>query len=114
MTGQRSESIGGLANKINAATLKPNAPEKNTSKIWRTMRALGAFTTNELETISGASRTYILLYVRVLKSAGYLRREHKQKTGTHSGSFWVYRLIRNTGPKTPIVRAVIYDPNLEK
>lgn len=83
------------------------------AKMWKAMRALGTFTSPELATISGVSHGYVMYYIKILRNAGYIRREHKQKTGTPRGTFWVYRLIKNTGPKPPTTRIVIYDPNLE-
>lgn len=87
--------------------------QRSKVRMWKAMRALGAFTLPELSTISGVLEGNVRNYLFALKQAGYIRREHKQKTGTRKGNYYMYRLIKNTGPKPPTMRIVIYDPNLE-
>lgn len=87
--------------------------EKSNSRMWKTMRVLGAFTIVELMTVSNVPCGNAQNYVFALKKAGYIRRENKQKTGTRQGNYYTYRLIKNTGPKAPTMRVVIHDPNLE-
>jgi hypothetical protein len=82
-------------------------------RMWKAMRALGAFTIPELVTISEVPDGNARNYIFALRKAGYIRREHKQKNGTRQGNYYTYRLIKNTGPKAPTMRVVIHDPNLE-
>jgi len=75
-------------------------------KIWMAIRKLRQFTTNELAQIIGDKHLeYIISYISLLHKTGYLKVISKNKyTRT-------YQIIRDTGPKTPVVYKSIYDPN---
>lgn len=84
---------------------------KERQNLWKAMRALSVFTKEDLMITTGASLTSVNSFIRVLMKAGYLRVEGKVGEGLKAVNR--YRLIKNTGSKTPIERriVVLYDPN---
>lgn len=83
--------------------------------MWRTMRAMVEFSPRELASHSttdtvGVSETHAKVYCSKLLAAGYLRVLRKARPGQQQA---VYRLIRNTGPRPPVVQRVqrVFDPN---
>lgn len=79
-------------------------------QLWWTMRILGTFTTADLAVHASTERCPVSRrsakeYLRHLRKAGYVVKHQ-------SASPW--RLVRNTGPKPPIVQDVpqLFDQNL--
>ncbi|MBW1778797.1 MAG: hypothetical protein JRJ54_14610 [Deltaproteobacteria bacterium] len=62
-----------------------------TDVIWHLVRSYRAFTTDDIERLSGARRYTVLEYLRFLGSAGIL-----EKTGRGN-----WRLVKDPGPATP-------------
>jgi hypothetical protein len=85
-------------------------------RAWQSMRILGSFTLPDLETTSGISLENARKLVLRLEQAGYLRRvsTHVTRPGMHHK----WQLLRNSGPRVPVVRQgrplVVYDPNLNE
>jgi len=94
---------------------KERVSEKH-SKIWRSLRFLAASGTVTAQQIAIHARTtdeYARKILRRLELAGYLR--VICEANPRAGRCAAYRLIRNTGPRTPIFSRVgrkqIFDPN---
>lgn len=82
-------------------------------KIWKVIRGINAgFTVEDVMVLTEQNRSTVSSYLRALLQSGYIR-----KTGTRrqarGRSQDVYRLIKNTGPKPPVQRTCLYDPNLD-
>lgn len=60
--------------------------------IWHLVRSHRAFSTDDIERLSGAARATVLEYLRCLVRAGLVRR-------AGSGT---WQLVKDTGPETPI------------
>lgn len=82
--------------------------------MWRSMRMMPEFSPRDLAAHSttpdvGVSESTAKTYCSVLLAAGYLRVVRPAKRGRLA----VYRLIRNSGPKPPMIQRVkrVYDPN---
>lgn len=91
-------------------------PPTKRESMWRTMRMIGKFSCNDL-VVTASPETPIKLqdakdYCKRLHKAGYLRCIELAKRGKTA----VYILIKNTGPKPPMVQRTktIFDPNLNK
>lgn len=80
-------------------------------RLWQSMRMRGSFTIHDLvsdaidgeaDAINDAGR-----YVRILKSAGYVKDLPGRVAGTRPGSngYKRFRLARNTGPRAPLHRS---------
>jgi hypothetical protein len=85
--------------------------------MWRTMRMMRQFSPRDLSAHSTTAETSVSLltarkYCELLVRVGYLRTV--KKTGGRTDA--IYKLIRNTGPKPPMVKRdkSIFDPNLQK
>jgi len=83
--------------------------------MWRTMRMMAQFsprditihaTTDEVTVKSATAASYLSFLYRT----GYLRRLQKAVPGRQQA---IYRLIRNTGPRAPMIQRVkrVFDPN---
>lgn len=86
------------------------------ANIWRSMRMLAKFTSRDLALHSSTptvtvSEETAKSYCSMLFTTGYLR--VLQKADPVKGRLAVYRLIRNDGPKPPMIQRVkqVYDPN---
>jgi len=93
----------------------PSRMGQGREQMWRAMKMLGGFTYVELAVNASTEEAKIAEadakdYVKHLCAAGYLG-VIRQASATSKA---VYRLVRNTGPKPPMVtRAkVVFDPNL--
>lgn len=82
---------------------------------WRTMQQLDQFTRQGLNKRCGVSMTNLHQYLRALLVAGYLEVIRPATSGT-KGKPAIYRLIRNTGEKAPVVQrdGSLVDPNLSE
>jgi hypothetical protein len=79
-------------------------------KIWKCIRSLREFTLREVSTLSGVPLRNILTYTSALARADYINRAGLRKE--HPGRHKLWRLIKNTGPKTPKLRRCLLDPNI--
>lgn len=90
-----------------------------TVNIWRSMRMLAKFTANDLaahsttDTVRVSEKT-AQSYCTMLLATGYLR--VLQKADPVKGRRAIYRLVRNDGPKPPMIQRVkqVFDPNTGK
>lgn len=81
-------------------------------KVWKVVRGLRDFTIEELSQLTEEKQKTVMFYTSLLCKAGYIRFVGKRK----AASGWpqrVYRLVRNTGPKTPMQKRCLYDPNTD-
>lgn len=92
-----------------------NNVRKNTAreKAWKLMRVMRTFTLSDLATLGETDYANIKHYVQCLIVAGYVRVEGKRQQEGRKGRDNVLRLIKNTGPKPPIQKALrfLYDQN---
>lgn len=97
------------------STTRSSASEGRT-RCWRAMRVLRVFTIPQLCMTSDVSTSNARHYVKALTAAGYLRKVSENHSG-RAGSFAVWHLMRDTGPKAPILRRdrrSIFDPNTKE
>jgi predicted HTH transcriptional regulator len=81
-------------------------------KMWKVMRGLGKFTNNDVATLIELNSGSVGTYITMLKNAGYVRTDGKEKAKTSPRT--IYRLIKNTGAKAPYEKKMVYDPNLSE
>lgn len=79
----------------------PRAPTAR-DRLWRTMRVLPSFDLPTLQIVATTSRRSAEDMINCLQRAGYLR-QLSRGNGT-KGTWSTYRLIRNTGPRTPSIQ----------
>lgn len=86
------------------------------SNLWRSMRMLGKFSAKDLALHSttpsvSVSEATAQSYCTMLLATGYLR--VAQKADPSKSRKAIYRLVRNSGPKAPMIQRVkrVYDPN---
>ncbi len=82
-------------------------------KIWKMFRGLNEFTVEEVQVLTGANANTVICFIHLLSKAGYLREIGRRKS-VKGWSQKVWKLIKNTGPKCPVQRRCLYDPNLER
>lgn len=83
-------------------------------KIWRVIRGLGQeFTVEDVMVLVHERYSTVSVYVSVLRKAGYLRKTGSRRSPNGGGQS-LYRLIKNTGPKAPMQRRCLYDPNTDE
>lgn len=85
-------------------------------RLWNAMRIFKVFTAAELAPVADASPANAQQYLHALAQAGVLRLERPKRNGAVSGHA-VWRLIRNSGSRCPIVRrdgSGVYDPNTDQ
>jgi len=83
-------------------------------RMWKVMRGLRRFTTEDIVQLAEVSWNFANRYCRALRYIGYLREDGRQKLTPGRGKKQiVYRLVKDTGPKAPTIRAVceVRDPN---
>jgi len=92
-----------------------NKTRKNTfrERAWKVMRALGNYSLTDLATIADVPYENIKHYHQCLVAAGYARQIGTRKFEGRVGCDKVFRLVKNTGPKTPIQKELrfLFDPN---
>ena len=77
------------------------------------MRILMTFNTAQIEATALIERSNLHRYVTALRRAGYLRVLAERRSGS-PGSFTTYQLVRNTGPRAPILwsnKKKVFDQN---
>lgn len=82
------------------------------AKAWQAMRVMRRFTVTDLVTTSGIGEDNCSKYVRRLARAKFLRLSKARACGV-PGSCHVWLLVRDSGPRAPILRTdgTVYDPN---
>lgn len=77
------------------------------ARAWASMRILRRFTARDICTTAEISIDYVRRYLMALKANGYTRQVARED------GYYVYQLVRNTGPKAPTLTKVIVlrDPN---
>lgn len=88
----------------------------NREKAWKVMRAMPTFTIADIATLIEVPVDNIRHYIDCLLHAGYIRKAGKKRIPCRSGIDNIYRLIKNTGPKPPVQKALrfLYDPNTKE
>lgn len=91
------------------------------ARVWRLMQLTPKFTVNEIKSLVSdgnekAAENNIQKYVRALVKSGYIREMPKRLRGSvpTSNGYKQYLLIKNTGPKAPVLRndkRQIFDQN---
>jgi hypothetical protein len=80
---------------------------------WSSMRVFKVFTTEQIEATAGITRDNLRKYIKALHKSSYLRIARPKQNGRSQGHT-VWRLIRDSGARAPIVRmdgSGVYDPN---
>lgn len=90
-------------------------------RAWSAMRVRRVFSIGEIvadaaRTDTEAERDNARRYIAALRAAGYVSELPRRKSGTAltSNGFKEFRLLRNTGPRAPVVsdeRGSVHDPN---
>jgi hypothetical protein len=79
-------------------------------KAWQSMRILRIFTLASLQSTAGIGERNARHFCNLLKATGYINLVSRA-TG-RPGSHNTFRLVRDTGPKCPIIRdGQVFDPN---
>lgn len=88
----------------------------NREKAWKVMRAMLSFTIADVVITAEVPYENIRHYVDCLLHAGYLRKEGRKPVAGRPGLDNIYRLVKNTGPKPPVQKALrfLYDPNTKE
>jgi len=82
-------------------------------KIWMVIRGLNSeFTVEDVTVLVEGNQKAVGVYISILKHSGYIRKVGLRRFNGRSHP--LYRLVRNTGPKPPVVRRCVYDPNLDQ
>lgn len=85
-------------------------------RIWNALRVYKRFTAAEIAPVAEATQDNVQKYLRALARSGYLRLERAKRNGCVDGHA-VWKLLRNSGPRCPIVRTdqgSVYDPNSDE
>lgn len=89
------------------------------NNLWRSMRMLKSFNARDLALHSSTPTITVTentakSYCAMLFATGFLRVLQRANPG--KGQLAVYRLIRNDGPKPPMIQRVkqVYDPNTQR
>lgn len=90
-----------------------------TMNLWRSMRMLPTFSAKDLAAHSNTETVKVTeasaqAYCTMLLATGYLK--VRQKASPAAGKKAIYQLIRNDGPKPPMIQRVkqVFDPNTGK
>lgn len=88
----------------------------NREKAWKVMRAMLSFTIADVVITADVPYENIRHYVDCLLRAGYLKKEGRKHVPGRPGLDNIYRLVKNTGPKPPVQKALrfLYDPNTKE
>jgi hypothetical protein len=91
--------------------VKCRPPTDARAKAWTSMRVLVLFDPVQLAITAEAEVANVLVYIKRLRRAGYLRLAQKNSAPQRRRAR--YQLIRDTGPKAPIARKGhdVYDQN---
>ncbi|WP_019500862.1 hypothetical protein [Pseudanabaena sp. PCC 6802] len=83
--------------------LLATAEEGAQEKIWRSMRIFKTFTVGDIAMVCGLHEDTVGRYVNKLKQVDYVRVHVSNKGGGKAGAYHTYRLVRDTGPRSPVV-----------
>lgn len=85
------------------------------ARAWQAMRVLVRFTGPQIEMAAEIGEANLQRFIRALVRTGYLLIERERVSG-RAASHNVYRLVRNSGPKTPILwnSGEVFDENLRR
>lgn len=90
-----------------------------TVNLWRSMRMMATFSAKDLAVHSTTDTVTVTeataqSYCTILLATGYLK--VRQKASPAAGKKAIYQLIRNDGPKPPMIQRVkqVFDPNTGK
>ena len=94
---------------------KKRGPNKSRQEAWQSMRVFPTFTIPDILATASINLDNLRRFILRLEAAGYIRRVREKMNG-HAGSYNVYRLVRNSGPKVPVLwnDGGVYDPNLDQ
>ncbi len=84
-------------------------------KIWKVIRSISSFTIYEIVELTGLPYKHISVYMAVLSRSGYVRKIglRKERPGSAPRSK-LWQLVKNTGPKAPLIRHCLLDRNLNE
>ncbi|WP_273456370.1 hypothetical protein [Nevskia ramosa] len=82
---------------------KPPSKPNDRSRMWSSMRIMRVFTAQDIAATAESEERSARAFINALLQASYVRVE--QETTFEVGSYTSYRLIRNTGPLAPRLRA---------
>lgn len=102
--------------RISGSHLKERLKPGTRQRAWTAMRIHKVFTTFQIRAVSGISENALNSYLRDLGRAGYVKIQRPRQKGKSMGHA-VWRLVRDTGPRQPIVRTDgtgVYDPNQDR
>ena len=87
-------------------------PGAGRARMWEAMRGLRRFTIGDICEVTGEDYHNAKRFVRVLELAGYLKKSKAREPGAR----YVYLLVRDTGPKAPVQKAIrfLWDPNTDE
>jgi len=100
---------------------KPSKQGLAREQMWRTMHLVSSFNARDLAVTASTEAVVVNLvdakdYLQHLLRAGYLAIKAPSKPGHKpgTGDLAVYRLIKRTGPRPPMVQRMktVFDPNL--
>ena len=94
---------------------KPPVKPNDRSRMWASMRIMRVFTARDIGATSECQERSARVFIKALIEAGYARVE--RETTFEVGDYTSYRLIRNSGPLAPRLRAdgtSILDLNLNQ
>ncbi len=99
-----------MARKAGSRTIMP-FPMRVRERAWQAMRTLRGFDIGQLMSVAEIERSNATKFVRALARAGYLRMVCP--ANGRRGQSASYRLLRDTGPRAPVLRidGGVYDPN---
>lgn len=92
---------------------KTRPKEDVRQKAWLAMRMIRRFTTFDVRSTSGIEPDNLKKYLQALHKPGFIAKDREKKNGAPMGHV-VWRLVRDTGPRQPIVRMYglgVFDPN---
>lgn len=99
-----------MARKAGSWTMKRCALSVR-QRTWQAMRSLRSFDLGQLMSVSAIERSNGTKFVRALWRAGYLRMEGEANPSR--GTFRSWRLVRDSGPRAPVLRnnGDVFDAN---
>jgi len=82
---------------------KPPSKPNDRSRMWSSMRIMRVFTAQDIAATAESEERSARAFINALLQASYVRVE--QETTFEVGSYTSYRLIKNSGPLAPRLRA---------
>lgn len=95
---------------------KQRPAQESRQRAWNSMRVLRVFSTIQIVATAEISAINLRKYLPGLARAGYVQLAQAKQNGKVQGHA-IWRLVRNTGPRAPIVRTDgtgVYDPNQDE